>query len=210
MANLNLEEQEQITKLQYFWKDYGKYIISLLLVAIVVYASSALWAYKSQNDAAAAALIYAKFTTAVENNDSNGVYLSANQLQREYPKTEYTSFASLLAAKVAFTAHNFAQASEYLNWLIKHAKDKSLVSIAKLRLVDVYLDQSQIKPALAITVEKVSPDFQGLFYAKRGDVYVVAKDKLKAVDAYKAALSSAEGYQDLRDAIQMKLDVLGN
>jgi len=210
MAHFNLEEQEQINKIKYFWKDYGKYILGLIIIVVVVYASSALWAYKSENDAAQAAVIYAKFTTVANNNDSKNMYLLADELQQKYAKTEYASFASMWAAKVAFKARDLTLASNYLNWVTLRSRDKSLVMVAKLRLADVYLEQNKTDQALAITLEKVAPEFQGLFYAKRGDIYVVAKQKAKAIDAYKAALSVSEGSQDLQNLVQMKLDVLGN
>ena len=210
MAHLNLDEQEQISKLKYFWRDYGKYLIGFLFVIIVVYASSELWTYKSETNAKEAAIVYAKFTDAMTNKDTKKVYAINEQLEKDYPKTEYTAFASLTAAKVAFSNADLTRSATYLKWLISNAKDKSLIAIAKIRLADVYIDQKNTKDALALMMEKVEPEFQALFYEKRGDLYLATNDKLKAVDSYKAALDSATGNQDLAQAIQMKLDILGS
>lgn len=210
MAHFNLDEQEQISKLKYFWRDYGKYIIGFLIIVIVAFVSSEIWSYKAKSDSKEAALIYAQLTDAISSNDNNKVYSITDKMETSFPKTEYTVFASLWAAKLAVDTKNTDKAISYINWVIKNAKDKSLVSVAKLRLADIYIDQKKIKEAVDITMEKVDTDFQALFYAKRGDLYLVTNDKAKAIDAYKAALQVAGGDQELVQAVQMKLDVLGN
>ncbi|MFN8769947.1 MAG: YfgM family protein [Neisseriaceae bacterium] len=210
MVRLNLDEQEQISKLKYFWRDYGKYVIGFLLVVIIAYSSSELLTYRYKVNAQKAAVIYSTFTDAVSANDIKNVYLTIDQLQREYPKTEYTTFATMWAAKIAFNNHDLIKSSDYLKWLISNTRDKSMVEIAKLRLADIYIDQKNTKDALSLMMDKTTPEFQALFYAKRGDIYLVLNNKLKAIDAYKAALDSSSGNQELAQALQMKLDVLGN
>ncbi len=209
MAHLNLDEQEQISRLKYFWRDYGKYIIGILIVAIITYSSSELLTWKNQTQSAQAAIIYEQFTVDLTNNIPNA-YKEAEKLQKNFPKNEYTAFATLLVAKTAFTNKELDKASSYLLWVISHSKDNSLVNIAKLRLADVYIDQKKSDEALKIMMEKTTPGFQPLFYEKRGDLYLAIDNKMKARDAYKAALDAASSNQELAQEIQMKLDILGS
>lgn len=210
MAHLNLDEQEQISKLKYFWRDYGKYIIGILIVAIITYSSSELLSWKSEKQSAEAAIVYEQFTTDYSNNNIANIYKEAEQLQKDFPKNEYTSFAVLTAAKVAFVNKDLVKASQYLYWVISHTKDNSLANIAKLRLADVYIDQKKSDEALKLMMEKTTAAFQPLFYEKRGDLYLAIDNKFKARDAYKAALDAASSNQELAQEIQMKLDILGN
>lgn len=210
MARLNLDEQEQLNRLKYFWRDYGRYIISFLLVVIIAYGSSELWEYRIEQNTKKAAIIYDKLTQSISNNDIKSVYKLTQQLGTQYPKTEYTAFANMLAAKISFTAGDLNSTVSYLKWVVANARDKGLVTIAKLRLADVYIDQKNTKQALELMMGKTEAEFQPLFYEKRGDLYVVMNDKAKAADAYKAALDSATGNQDLIQDIQMKLEILGN
>ncbi|MBY0379548.1 MAG: tetratricopeptide repeat protein [Burkholderiales bacterium] len=210
MAHLNLDEQEQISKLKYFWRDYGKYLIGFLLVIIVAYASSELWTYKSEINAKEAAIVYAKFTDALNNKDIKSVYANNEKLEKDYPTIEYSAFASLIAAKVAFTNGELVRSATYLKWLISNTKDKGLIAIAKIRLADVYIDQKNTKAALALMMGKAEPQFKVLFYEKMGDLYVVTNDNTKAIDAYKLALEFSPGNDDLAQVIKMKLDTLGH
>ena len=134
MAHLNLEEQEQIAKIKYFLRDYGKYIIGLIVVMAIIYGVSGIRSYKNEKNTKEAAIIYAKLSlnTTLTNPtvDKNVIYSVTDELENKYSATEYASFASLFAAKTAFDDANFTKSMNYLQWVILHAKDKSLVAIA--------------------------------------------------------------------------------
>ena len=214
MAHLNLEEQEQIAKIKYFLRDYGKYIIGLIVVMAVMYGISEIRSYKNEKNTTEAAIIYAKLslnnTTANPTVDKNIIYNATDELESKYSTTQYATFASLFAAKIAFDDTNFTKAMNYLQWVILHAKDKSLVAIAKLRLADVYIDTNKLQDAIKITMDKVDDSFKPLFYQKRGDVYLVMNNKQKAIESYKSALELSRDNQDLAQLIQIKLDILNN
>ena len=210
MARLNLEEQEQISKLAYFWRDYGKYIIGIIIVVIVAYSSNEVYQWKTKEKAAQAAEIYSKLEKAALKNDAVITYNLASQMQAEYPKIEYTTFANMMSAKVAFAHKDLDKASIYLNLVIKSSKDKYLVDIARLRLADVYIDQKKTKEAMDRMQEKTVSELMPLYHEKMGDLYFIMNEKIKAHNSYKIAMGLATGSPDLAQAIQMKLDALGN
>lgn len=210
MAHFDLHEQEQLTQLKYFWRDWGKYIIGVLILVFMGYISSVVAGISAEKKANQAAVIYSQFTDAVAASDSKSVYKIASQMEREYPTVEYTSMATMLAAKQAFTDKNFDSAIAYLSWTTNNTKDKGLASLATLRLADVYIDQKKYDKALDILTSNHNDAFAVLFYSKRGDLYVAKGELDRARDAYKEALQKAGQDSNVTNGIQLKLDALGN
>ncbi|MFN7095210.1 MAG: tetratricopeptide repeat protein, partial [Burkholderiales bacterium] len=66
MPHFDLEEQEQLSKLKNFWRDWGKYVVGIIVVSLIVYLSNRIWVWKNEHQAAEAAKVYAQFTSSVE------------------------------------------------------------------------------------------------------------------------------------------------
>jgi len=210
MAHFNLEEQEQIAKVKYFWNDWGIYLIILAVVLVVGYIGSTAYNWHQQSQAQKAAVVYNTFTTALNSADNKGMYKAADSLIAELPGTEYAGLAALQSAKVAFAAKDYALADKYLVWAKDNASDKSLQSLAVLRLASVYIDQNKFDEARKLLLTKHDLAFDGLFYEARGDMYVAKGDLAKARDAYKEGLQKAANDPSTGQAIQTKLDIIGN
>lgn len=208
MSKLDLYEQEQISKIQYFFKDYGKYVFTLLLIIIISYIASFLWLNKQKTQALKAAELYSNLLIKIEQEQFNEAYNIVNKLDKDYKNEEYTTFANLMIAKVAFSKKDYVIAIKYINNILEHSKDKSMLAIAKLRLSDIYIDQNKLDDALQLLANKQGSDFDVLFYQKQGDVYLLKKDIVKAKDSYNAALQSAGGNQELMSLIKMKIDFI--
>lgn len=210
MASFDLHEQEQLTQLKYFWRDWGKYVIGVLLLILIGYISSVAADMRAEKKANQAAIVYSQLTDALALSDNKSVYKIASQMEINYPKVEYTSMATMLAAKQAFTEKNLILAANYLSWTINHSNDKGLVALATLRLADVYIDQKHFDKALDILTSNHNDAFSVLVYSKRGDLYVAKGELDRARDAYKEALQRAGQDSNITNGIQLKLDALGN
>lgn len=209
MAHFDLQEQEQLNQLKYFWRDWGKYIIGILILVLVSYISSVIVNMNFEKKANQAAVVYASLSDALSVSDNNAVYKITNQMEKDYPKIEYTSMASMLAAKQAFESKDYMLAINYLTWTITNSKDSGLLSMAKLRLSDVYMDQKKFDKALDILTTNNNDAFSVLFYIKRGDLYVAKGESDRARDAYKEALQKAGQDSNITSGVQLKLDALG-
>lgn len=209
MAHLDLHEQEQLYRLKYLWRDWGKYIIGILVIVLIAYISNVIWEARVSAGANQAALIFNQLKTAGQIKDSVKVYQLANELENNYPRLEYAVMGSIMAAKTAFDLKDLVKASTYLNWAVKNSKDRGMASLAMLHLADVYIDEKKFDLALNTLMQGHEASFDGLFYSKRGDLYVAKGDLTKARDAYKEAIDKAGQDQNMVSSIQMKLDVLG-
>jgi predicted negative regulator of RcsB-dependent stress response len=209
MAHLDLHEQEQVDKLKYFWRDWGKYIGGVIVLLIIGYISSTAYSWHQQSQAKNAATIYSDFTKAVTSGDMQKSFTIADNLTQNLPGTEYAAMADISAAKLAFDKKDYALAEKYLIWTKDNAKDKSLQSIAALRLASVYIDEQKFDKARETLKTKHDIAFDGLFYEGRGDLYVAMGDLTKARDAYKEGLQKAANDPTTGQAIQMKLDIIG-
>lgn len=209
MAHLDLHEQEQVDKLKYFWKDWGKYVAAGVTVLIIGYASSGAYGYYQASQAQKAVSVYQNFTTSVKAKDNDKAFKDADNLIANMSSTEYAAMASLTAAKIAFDKSDLKLAEKYLMWTKDNAKDKSLQSIAVIRLANVYIDEKQFEKARELLKTKHDIAFDGLFYEARGDLYVAMGDLEKARGAYKEGLQKAANDPTTGQSIQMKLDIIG-
>lgn len=209
MAHFDLNEQEQIANVKYFWRDWGKYLLALIITIIIGYAGSSAYNWHQQSQAQSAAAIYLDFNNALTANDVPKALQVTDKLVAELPATEYASLASLQAAKLAFDKKNYPAAEKYLVWTKDNSKDKSLQSIAVLRLASVYIDEQKFDKAREMLKTKHYLSFDGLFYESRGDMYIAMGDLNKARDAYKEGLQKSANDPSTQQAIQMKLDVIG-
>ena len=210
MAHLDLNEQERIDSIRYYWRIWGKYIITLVLVLVVAYIGSSLYQWYSKSHAEKAAVLYASFTTAITEKNNQKAVTTANQLIETLPSTEYAPMAALQAAKIAVDQKDYSSAMKFLNWTKDNSKDKSMQSIASLRLAAIYIDQGKFDKARELLKTKHDLAFDGLFYEARGDMYIAMGDTNKARDAYKEGLQKAANDPSTQQVIQMKLDIIGS
>lgn len=209
MAHLDLHEQEQVDKLKYFWRDWGKYIIGIVVLLIIGYVVSSAYSWYQQSQSQKAAALYVDFSKNVTSGNAEKTYADADKMIAEMPKTEYTAMAAIEAAKVSFDKKDYAKAEKYLSWAKDNASDKSLQTIAIIRLASVLIDEQKFDKARELLKTKHDIAFDGLFYEGRGDLYIAMGDLNKARDAYKEGLQKAANDPTTQQAIQMKLDIIG-
>lgn len=209
MAHLDLHEQEQVDKLKYFWRDWGKYIIAGIGLLIIGYVASSGYSYYQQSKAKDAVVVYNELTTQISQANDKEVYADADKLIANYSSAEYAPMGALITAKYAFDKKDYVKAEKYLTWTKDNSKDKSMSSLAVLRLASVYVDEQKFDKARELLRTKHDLAFDGLFYEARGDTYVAMGDLNKARDAYKEGLQKAANDPTTQQSIQMKLSVIG-
>jgi predicted negative regulator of RcsB-dependent stress response len=133
---------------------------------------------------------------------------AATALADKYPATFYATEVQLMAAKAAFDAKQYAEASKHLQWVIDKGR-KSHVNVARIRLASIQLDEKKYDDALK-TLDAVKEEgFVSLAADLRGDVYAAQGKRDEARAAYELATNKADERSPLKGISQAKLDAFG-
>lgn len=209
MATLDLHEQEQVDALKAWWNENGKWAVAALLLAALAFAGVRFWKSWQAGQAAGAATLYAGVEQQMVSNDPKRISDAAQAVVDQYGSSAYAPRAELLAAQASLQAGNHDQARMQLQWVIDHAAEDGLQSVARLKLAAMLLDQKKYDEALGLLAAKHPESFDGLYADLKGDVLLAQGKKDEARVAYQAALDKTDSKNTYRNLIQMKLDSLG-
>jgi predicted negative regulator of RcsB-dependent stress response len=204
----DLEEQEQLAELKAFWNNYGNLISWILILALGSFAAYQGWNRYQASKAAEASHVYIKLQNAIDAKDKATVDASVAELEKAYAGTVYAPLAALNAAKLAFDAKDLKTAKAQLQWTIDHGNDE-LVSIARLRLAGVLLDEKSYDAALAAMATGVLPQFAPAVNDRKGDILVAQNKPADARAAYTAALAGMDELDPARQLVRLKLESIG-
>ena len=205
----DLQEQEQIDDIKAFWRQWGRWICTGVVVAAVAYLGYKCWGYYQRHVATEAAVLYAPVDEAVRSNDTGKLVASAKALQDAYPSSGYAARASLLAARVAFDHGDVKTAEQALGWVTANAKEAALVAVARLRLASLKLDANQADAALAELAKPVDVAFAAQQLELKGDALSVKGDRKGAHAAYLESLAKMSPEAPRAELVQVKIDSLG-
>jgi predicted negative regulator of RcsB-dependent stress response len=210
MAALDLQEQEQVDALKHWWKDNGKKLTAALTVALLGFAGFKGWQYYQNKQSADASRLYGEVLKQLASGDAKRVSDAAAAVAEKYGSTAYASRAQLLAAQVNETVgSDLARAQSQLEWIVAHAGEESLQSVARLHLGALLLDQKNYAAALEQANAKHAASFDGLFADLKGDILNAQGKTAEAKAAYKLAFDKTDANNMYRNLIQIKLDALG-
>jgi predicted negative regulator of RcsB-dependent stress response len=209
MAVYDLEEQEQLDDLKAWWLQYGKYVGAALSTVAIILLASIGWRWYQQNQSAQASVLYQAVSQAGRDSDVAKAKEPATQIEDRYGSTAYAPRAALIYAKLLYDAGDHAATRTQLQWVIDHASEDELKSIARFRLAESLLDEKQYDPALSVLDVKTDEAFAGVFADLKGDILSAAGKPAEAKAAYQLALSKIDPKSPYRGFIQVKFDALG-
>ena len=205
----DLNEQEQIDQLKAWWKEYGNLVTWVIIIALALYSAWAGWKYYQRGQAAQASQLYEELFRAVATKDNPKVLRATTDMQEKFSGTAYAQMAGMVAARAAFDAGDLKTAKAHLQWVVANGIDDEYVSLAKIRLAGVLLDEKSYDDALKLVTGDFPEAFIGLAVDRKGDI-LVAQNKLKeARVAYRTALDKTGQGEPGRSLIQLKLDGIG-
>jgi predicted negative regulator of RcsB-dependent stress response len=209
MSNLDLQEQEQVDALKAWWKENGKWVIGVLIIALAGFALTQFWHKHREGQAAEAAKLYNEVMKQVASNDAKRIGDAADALASRYGDSAYAPRAQLLAAEASLQARDVAHAKVQLQWVIDHAAEAGMQDTARLKLASVLLDEKQYDAALKQLDAAHPESFTGLFADLRGDVLSAQGKVAEARQAYQQAYDKTDPKSVYRNLIQLKMDGLG-
>ncbi len=210
MASLDLQEQEQVEALKAWWKENGKWVIGILVVALLGFAGTRYWNSYQAGQAAEASQLYAEVMKQAATNDAKRIGDAADALVSRYGSSAYAPRAQLVAAQASLQARDVARAKVQLQWVIEHASETGLQDTARLKLASVLLDEKKYDEALKELDAAHPESFTGLYADLRGDVLSAQGKVAEARVAYQQAYDRTDANSMYRNLIQLKMDGLGS
>ena len=205
----DLEEQEQLDEVKAWWKAHGNRVIGLATAALAAFAAFQGWNYYQHKQSVEASAQY-ETLSRMDAKDIKGIRSLSGQMIEKYAGTTYAARAALLAAKANYAANDAKSAQSQLEWVMSHAKEATLRTIAQLQLAAIQFDEKQYDAALKTLAEKHEAGFDGLFADLRGDVLAAQGKKSEAKAAYTEALAKLDSDGRYRRYTEHKLDALGS
>ena len=209
MSAYDLEEQEQLAELKAWWKEHGGTVILGATLALAAFGAWNGWTWYQRSQAAQAAALYDTLQKAARASDLKATRDTAGAILENFPRTAYAPLAALVSAKVQFQAGDLKTARAQLEWVVEHARNDQIRSIATLRLASVLLDDKEPDAALKVLEAKPHPGFEALYAMQRGDILASQSKRSEARAAYQAALEKAQPGA-VRETLRLKLDALGD
>ena len=209
MAELDLQEQEQVEALKAWWKENGKWLTGAVVAGLLGYAAIQYWKDYRVGQSAEAAKLYAEVEKQAVSNDAKRIGDAADALVSRYGGSAYAPRAQLLAAQASLQARDVARAKVQLQWVIEHAEETGLQDTARLKLASVLLDEKNYDEALRQLDAAHPESFTGLYADLKGDVLSAQGKVDEARAAYRQAFERTDTKSSYRNLIQLKLDGLG-
>lgn len=209
MAVLDLQEQEQVDAFKAWWKDNGKWLLIALALVVSGFAAMQGWQFYKEKKLTEASMLYAELEKQLASNDPKRINDAETAVIEKYGSTVYAPRAALLAAKVNIQSNDVPRAKSQLEWVMKHAEETGLQSVARLNLASVLLDEKKYADAIKLLDEKHPESFDGLYTDLKGDVLHAQGKADEARAAYQLAFNKSDPNSKYRSLIQIKLDALG-
>lgn len=209
MSTLDLQEQEQVDALKAWWKENGKWLIVVLVLAVLGFAALQYWKSYQTKRSAEAATLYSEVLKQVASNDPKRINDAVAALVDKYSGTAYAPRAQLLAVQANIQARDFSRVKTQLQWVIDYASETGLQDTARLKFASLLLDEQDYTGAMKLLDATHPEAFVGLYADLKGDVLNAQGKTEEARMAYKLAFDKTDSKSAYRNLIQLKLDALG-
>ena len=209
MANLDLEEQEQLDQLKAFWNQYGNYITWGLIVVLGAFAGWNLYQRWQTGQSAQASALFDELDRVAQSKDAVKIERVFADLKEKFPSTAYASQGGLLVAKAQFDSGKLEEAKAALNWVAEKSSDDGYQAIARLRLAGILIEGKSLDDALKQLAGSFPAEFSGLVADRKGDVLTLQGKTAEAKAEYEKAYKALDEKSEYRRLLEVKLNALG-
>lgn len=198
-------ERDQTEALKRFLIDYGKLIISVIILVIAALIGWHYWNNHSTGSKREQSLSYTKIIEDLKTGSEAAV--AATEKFSLDNKNSYGALASLALAQHFVVQKQLPQAEKQLQQALADNKDIELQALISLRLARVQIAQK--KPDVALkTLESIKGStWVPLIADLRGDALYDKGDKQAAREAWRQGINDNTP-ESLRNLLQMKIDTI--
>ena len=207
---LHESEREQVEALQRWWRENGRSVLLGVVVARALVVGWQQWGAYQERTAADAAGAYQSFLAELDGGDLPAAAALLETLRTEHAASSYPVMGSLELAARRAEAGELEAAEADLVWAREQATTEPLRRLARLHLARVRLARDDAAGALSVLEPVPDGGYGGAFQELRGDALAAQGEAAAAVEAYDAALASADLPSSWREVIRMKRDTLAS
>jgi predicted negative regulator of RcsB-dependent stress response len=218
MVQVYQSEDEQIEAVKKWFRDYGKALVTGILVAGVLVFGGYSWQQRQHNQQEVASVEYQNLMEAMRQVDIKSTPETlatakhlADTLKKDFSATTYAQFAALFKAKLAVQESDLGAAEAELRWVLDHKPAAEIKWLAQLRLARVLHAKGDSKSALALLDENAAGGYAAAVLQVKGDIANASGDVAAARSAYQKAreLESKQVNPSNDPLLEMKLRDLG-
>lgn len=201
-------EQSEIVK-GWLRENGGAIVLGLVLAfgSLFGFKQWQIWETSKNQQASAE---YEMMVELLAANNLDASVANYETLKSEFPKSAYTSMASLHMAKARLESGQVDLAAQLLEHAMDNARPEAIRIIARERLARVKIDQGDADAALALVDGSPSDEgFEAQFNEIRGDAYLAKGDQERAAQHYEQALNALESGTGNRGFLEIKLEASG-
>ncbi len=204
------DTHEQGERVKRWLRENGSAIVMGLVLAFGLMFGYKQWQQWETNKRQQASSEYLSLVGSLELGQMDAAVPNYEVLKSEYPKSAYTSMASLLMARARLQAGQIDLAAQALTDAMEHAQPAPVKVIARERLARVRLSQGDTGAALKL-IDAAPSDtgFESQFAEIRGDIQLANGASEEAIKSYRTALDLLEEGVGNRQFLTMKLEALG-
>ncbi len=200
---LNQFEEANIVK--DFWRKNGKSILFSIALAFLAIIGISWYKSYQQNNQDQLFSLYQKVLNNQQSGNVDNQVIMSELMQKKYPRATYSALASLVTAGSQAQAGKLDAASQSLNWVVEHAKEKVIRDFAIIRLARIDIDQDKAAKALTLLKQMHQPELGAYVNMVKGDAYTQLKEYANAKKYYQIAQSAFDAQAIEQQYLTMKL-----
>ena len=204
------DTHEQGERVKNWLRENGSAIVMGLVLAFGLMFGFKQWQAWQTSNRQQASAEYQMVVSKIEAGNMDAAVSNYEVLKAEFPKSAYTSMASMMMAKARLSAGQVEIAITELTHAMNNAEPAPVRVIARERLARVKLSQGDADAALALLEGAPSEiGFEAQFAEIRGDIYLAKGEPELAVQSYQTSLSLLDEAVGNRQLLIIKLEALG-
>jgi len=204
------DTHEQGERVKSWLRENGSAIVMGLVLAFGSMFGFKQWQAWETGKRQQASAEYQVMVSLIEAGNMDAAVSNYEVLKSEYPKSAYTSMASMLMAKARLQAGQLDIAATALTHAMNNARPAPIKVIATERLARIRLAQGDTVAALEL-LDGASSEagFESQFAEIRGDIHLANGETELAIKSYQTSLDTLEDGVGNRAFLTIKLEALG-